>query len=259
MTGPSESRGTALDALASAMAGPVSRRRMLRISAAALAAATLPSWIWRPAVAGAGVVGKLGDCVQLPGVSQCDPDQFEVPYTSDQPMPPDTQVAPNGKASTFNGCGPAAGIDIGPLHGLEPWDSPLGLAHFVGACNTHDCCYGSCQQSKSECDSNFLESLSSACDQSPTNLLTGVGLGYCNTIAAIYYAAVAVGGGDAYTTAQREACIACRPRCQCAGTTACCEAPSNYTCFDQMTDRNNCGDCGIQCSPGQACVGGWCV
>jgi len=234
-----------------------SRRAMLRMSAAAIAAAALPAWVWRPALASAGVVGKLGDCVALPGVTQCDPDQFEVPYSPN--LPPDAQVAPNGKASTFNGCGPASGIDIGPFHGLEPWDSPLGLAHFVDSCNAHDCCYGICQQAKSECDTNFLEGLQSACVESPTSLLTGIGLAYCTTIAGIYFAAVAGKGQEAYDVAQKEACIACRPKCQCTGTTACCEQPSNYQCFDLMTDPNNCGDCGINCSPTQSCVQGSCI
>jgi hypothetical protein len=224
---------------------------------AAAAAATLPSWVWRTGIARAGSVGARGACPnQLPG-AQCDSDQFEIPYTTGQ-LPPDALVAPSGNPATFNGCGPASGIDLGSLHGLEPPDSPLGLAHFVGSCDNHDCCYSVCQESKANCDKTFLDGLGTACAQNPANLLSGIGLIYCNTIAATYYAAVAGGGAQAYETAQRDACRACRPKCQCTGTQVCCHAPNDYSCFDLQTDSQNCGDCGSRCADGYGCVNGTC-
>jgi hypothetical protein len=259
VTGHSE-RDRALDSLAEALAAGVPRRRLLRMAFAAAAAAALPSWVWRPAVALAGSLGPRGVCPNLlPGVDTCDPDQFEISYDPDN-LPADAQVTARTAQSTFNGCGPSGGIDLGPLHGLEPPDTPLYLAHFVDACDTHDCCYGMCQQPKADCDTAFQEGMLEACAKSPVNLLSGVGLIYCNVIAGIYFSAVAGGGSDAYKVAQRESCIACRPRCQCSGTQVCCNAASgDYTCFDTSSDPNNCGDCGINCSPTQACVDGSCT
>jgi hypothetical protein len=257
VTGSSE-REAALDGLARAMAGDLSRRRLVGMALAATATAMLPSWVWRTGVAHAGSLGARGTCVAYPETA-CGPDYNDVTYTT-AGMSPYTIVIPSGTDSTFNGCGPAGGIDVGRLHGLEPPDTPLGLAHFADACNTHDCCYGDCQHAKDKCDSGFAEGMAEACGANIENLLTGIGAAYCTTIAAAYYAAVAAGGSQAYEAAQRQACRACQPKCQCTGNQGCCNAlHDDYTCFDLDTDASHCGDCGHPCSPGETCSAGRCI
>ncbi len=50
--------------------------------------------------------------------------------------------------------------------------------------------------------------------------------------------------------------------CTCAGGSACSNNQvccAQHGCFDLTSDVNNCGGCGVQCNPGESCVGSVCV
>jgi Group XII secretory phospholipase A2 precursor (PLA2G12) len=254
----------AFDRLAQAAADGVSRRTLVRMGAAAAFAAVVPEVVWRAVPAHAGVVGIRGTCpnvtavpcgdtaIQVPWTPLCDP----ATYATNGQIP-----VPSGNASTFNGCGPEKGIDLGPFGVREPGDRPAWLADFEQACNHHDCCYGTCLKSKAECDSTFLEELLEACAVGPGNLISGIGAMYCAEIAGIYFGAVAGGGGDAYTDAQKDACACCQDRCrnvQCGNGQVCepttgdcrCAIEGMLNCGSYCAspdDQNNCGGCGVVC------------
>lgn len=74
--------------------------------------------------------------------------------------------------------------------------------NFLAACNDHDICYGTCGNSKSECDNRFLQAMIDSCSRNKTPNSYYA----CTQIAYIYYQAVNLLGGSAYLDAQDEAC-----------------------------------------------------
>ncbi|MFN0056971.1 MAG: hypothetical protein ACKVX7_00810 [Planctomycetota bacterium] len=113
-----------------------------------------------------------------------------------------------------NGCGPA---DPPWAAGLVP-ECPYVFVWqvcFTPACDTHDICYGTCAcgalTAKFACDGIFLLDLLGICAGQFTPGLPPFEV--CSIQAAIYAAAVAVGGFGAFSSAQDEAC-----RCEeCGG------------------------------------------
>ena len=110
------------------------------------------------------------------------------------------------RGPTPNGCGAKDGISV-------PDGGPFGGWTFEPACNDHDRCYGTCGQSKTFCDQEFLRAMLASCRQSWRS--TGrlrytppVYLAYraCIAQAHIYYKAVSWLGKDAYDKAQKAAC-----------------------------------------------------
>jgi len=269
------------DELARAIAMGISRRQAVKLAAAALVAGSLPSWALRPSRALAAHPVENCPCPWPNCPPAPDPITVGCENNYNGGFPGSTQTTTwtpscqfavaSGQTIHYNGCGPEKGIDIGPLHNLEPPDHPLGLANFEMACDAHDCCYGTCQTEKATCDSDFLNSLLDACAASATNLLAAIAAIFCDQIALLYYAAVAAGGEAAYNDAQGQACVCC----DCQGCTlgeGCCgqdcgggaegltQCPSG--CTNLMNDPYNCGSCGNACpttnSPNYYCNQGVC-
>jgi hypothetical protein len=148
--------------------------------------------------------------------------------SSPGPWSPSCQsTVANGTTSTYNGCGPEGGITSRHINPVP--DNPLDLGSFFGPCVGHDCCYGTCGQSKATCDSNFFSDMLAACKSDwPTNsVLDTAGYFYCAEVARIYYNYVATKGQSAFDAAQAEVCSCC-----------------------------TCG--GVECTPAQTCCGGVC-
>ena len=252
MRGPSDNP---FDLAAIAAGAPISRRRALLAAASVFAASAMSSWPFQPTTARAGVVGIVGYCAAVdPGT--CDNNNVLGPW--DETCPDAGQI-PTGNAAGYNGCGPIKGFDIGQFKGVEVPDSPLWLADFTYACNFHDCCYGTCGRAKSDCDRIFLDLMLTACN-SPSSLsgvFGGIAQAYCNTIAVMYYEAVATLGASPYADGQKESCACCQcgdgPPCQVPQT--CCPPGQ---CVDTNTDPENCGGCGVVCPNGGACIDGSC-
>ena len=105
-----------------------------------------------------------------------------------------------------NGCGTdsfltpllqsVAGVNVDDYTG--DLNNPLPGVSFVGACNTHDRCYG-LGGSLASCDTQFANDLQSICNGS------GSMQSQCNTLRSRYVWAVGVGGEGAHADAQAEA------------------------------------------------------
>ena len=108
---------------------------------------------------------------------------------------------PDYPGPTSNGCG-----DDSWLGRVVP-NSPLGIANFKPACDAHDICYGTCNNCKADCDSNFYNSMCMICDSVYSGWWRAPWRLECKTLALIYYGAVRSGaGGAAYESAQKAAC-----------------------------------------------------
>lgn len=224
----------AFDSLAKLAAeGRLSRRQLVRRAVGLAVAVWLAPWLGRIGAARAGVVGKVGDCPAQPAGS-CS--AATMPYSATC-----AQKVANGTTSSYNGCGPEAGIDLRqifdhfgvPHSQLEPPDNPLWLGNFVDACNGHDCCYGTCGSDKAQCDDAFRSGLHAACNQAhPNPGILGTALAfYCNEIAEQYYKAVAQGGDAAFQSGQAEVCDCC------------CDGTCNPPCSDGETCNTQTCEC----------------
>jgi hypothetical protein len=120
-----------------------------------------------------------------------------------------------GYSPPFNGCGPmenpTASMAIG-------WVGQFGPVDFNPSCDGHDTCYGTCNSDKADCDTNFLGAMSKACADAynPNNAnpiplpFAALGLGYCNDLALVYYAAVASPAGNGpFNDGQAAGCECC--------------------------------------------------
>jgi hypothetical protein len=213
--------------------GRLSRRQLAKRALAIAVASSFTPFVLRISGANAGVIGKIGDCPSQ-SAGSCPPNYKLSAYT-----PGCANKIPNGTTSTYNGCGPEAGIDLRkvfdhtgvPHFKFEPPDDPLWLGNFVNACINHDCCYGTCGASKTQCDNNFRSELHSVCQDtnSSSGVLDTALLFYCSAIAEQYYDAVANDpqGQAAFDSGQAEVCNCCVPACDgtcnppCTGSATC--------------------------------------
>ena len=95
-----------------------------------------------------------------------------------------------------NGCGPEGGPSVP--------DNPTGCSDtsFLGACNAHDICYGTCNSSRAVCDNDFLNAMLEVCMWSSCAYR-------CSQFAYAYYGTVNNWGQAAYESAQVNACACC--------------------------------------------------
>ena len=95
-----------------------------------------------------------------------------------------------------NGCGPCSGFPVVS-------NNPTGCADtsFLGPCNAHDDCYGTCGSDKTTCDENFWEELTGICSMAASDCVAA-----CTQNANIYYNAVSEWGQSAWASAQACSC-----------------------------------------------------
>jgi hypothetical protein len=135
-----------------------------------------------------------------------------------------------GYKATSNGCGPAGVLNL-PKWALIP-DS-IAYISFKSACDHHDICYGTCNQTKTKCDDALGDEIYDSCvatypvsDGSSLNPFTAFQQAMCNGLGNTYVWGVSGTGGDeAYDAAQKEACECCFPVTQVY-------CPCNDTCYD---------------------------
>jgi len=114
-----------------------------------------------------------------------------------------------GIAKRPNGCSYPPKL-AGPPSG-DP-DNPTGQCSFLGVCNRHDCCYGTCGSDKFGCDAVYCTLLRAKCRQCASRMSGWRRASFllkCNAWAGVYCAAVVYGGGDAYDENQRDHCDPC--------------------------------------------------
>ena len=105
---------------------------------------------------------------------------------------------------TPNGCGPEGGPSVP--------DNPTGCedTSFLGACNEHDECYGTCGSNKSTCDDVFLgEVYGETCTGMLCICSESSCAPACFEFADLYYGAVGGWGESAWKSAQVSACACC--------------------------------------------------
>jgi len=115
-----------------------------------------------------------------------------------------------------NGCGAEGGTKFPGTF--------LGLVDFTPCCNEHDKGYGTCGKSKTETDREFLRCMTGKC---LILFFSPVLYGGCQTMALVYYGAVAIKGGEAYEAAQDGYC---RWK-QCCIRSDSAPSSSNYPCY----------------------------
>ncbi|MGP1347524.1 MAG: Ig-like domain-containing protein [Phycisphaerales bacterium] len=131
------------------------------------------------------------------------------------PPPPPTGTASNCGPPSTNGCGPGFTTTLS-LEYAQNLIIPEGFVFVDGiipkyvsfndiGCENHDICYGTPGTTKAECDVALLFDLLSTCDQS---LVFLNGKTACYGWAWIYYAAVSLGGEEAFERGREEA-LAC--------------------------------------------------
>jgi hypothetical protein len=179
------------DHLARSVAGSMSRRDAVGFLAGTTVMAILGSWV-RPGRAFGAGASEEND----PGC-----DGARTFYRPDCPnkVP---KLAPYKPA--INGCGPQEGFNPVP-------QSPLYLASFTPACNSHDEGYGTCNRPKAVTDKKFLDDMIAICkkEYSGTGFFTAIGLVQCARNAETYYTAVSLLGDDPYKQGQSEGCDCC--------------------------------------------------
>ncbi len=257
-----DTAGSGFDTLALLTDTGLSRRQVLARLMGLAVTSLVPPWL---SVANASTAARkprarsaasaMGYCeAQVPGACNT----TRVTWT-----PLCTQPIASGTTAQSNGCGPIGGVVIKGVNvgNIFP-DNPLGLASFTDACNAHDCCYGTCGESKTTCDTAALQGWQQACDKrwgaaaSAGAVLAIAALSYCYEVAGAYYTGVAVGGTGAFNTAQLEVCecCGCTSDGDCMTGNSCCDS----SCVDTQSDPNNCGSCDHVCPQGQTCQGGQC-
>jgi hypothetical protein len=156
-----------------------------------------------------------------------------------------------GYVGRSNGCGPEGGA-------ITPFvPNRFGLANFGPCCDAHDFCYGDCNASKSGCDNTFGVCNATAC---AVYAIFQVLLPSCLTAAAAYFAAVSLGGGDAYEAAQQGGCDCCgTSTCpqSCAGSSCgslpACAGGADCVCFTSTEGTGACVHGATPCSAVQTC------
>ena len=111
------------------------------------------------------------------------------------------RTKPNHKV-TVNGCG-SDGTSFVP-------DSYFNQVFFQEACNQHDRCYGTrCvpQGHKLGCDEMLKDDMQKLCnDAFHEGKITEIDLTFCKKQANIYFEVLVLAGGNAFESAQDEAC-----------------------------------------------------
>lgn len=127
---------------------------------------------------------------------------------------PGEKHCPNNKPKA-NGCGPA-----GWKGKLVP-NKPFWIADFKSPCDAHDVCYGTCGNTKKDCDDEFLLDLKVQCflehmawlgvkpPPKAQQKLMEKAYNACVALAATYHAAVSKAGQKFFDAAQKEACKCC--------------------------------------------------
>ncbi len=251
------------DDLARILANPMPRRRAFSLVLRALAGAVL---------AELGVQSAWADSTCLcrgqtydPQTQCCTPGgvQQKHPLTSTAGCP--AKVPHPGYVAIPNGCGPEGGA-------ITPYvPNRFGLADFRPCCNTHDICYGTCNDVKSLCDNGFGACLANSCLSAYS--FSATLLGSCLAVAGTYYAAVSLGGGGAFEAAQDGACDCCSTSTcpqSCAGSSCgslpACAGGFDCVCFTSTEGTGACVHGATPCSsvahcsttadcpPGTACL-----
>ena len=257
---------SAFDNFTRSLGSQTSRRQVVKVSVLGMFGALLGDLGLREARAAADCL--CGRQLYDPAVQCCTPTGVKPKHpVADLASCPNKVVHP-GYTCVPNGCGPAGGTS---------YPNGFGSASFMGCCNTHDCCYGACNNAKGGCDGTFGTCMHSACDAAyPPDIRVILGVSVdvnrvkrasCNSMASSYFQAVNNFGGDAFTAAQQAGCDCCgtQPCPTCPGGT-CSSLPScqdpGCVCFQTIEGKGFChlpqSCAGLSgCASSANCPAGW--
>lgn len=249
------------------VASQATRRDALRVSAQGAFLSFMATLGLRPAQAAADCL--CGRQLYDPAVQCCTPTGVQTKHPiADLARCPDRVASPSYRCVP-NGCGAEGG---------QPFPGGYGSASFLGCCDGHDCCYGTCKSNKAGCDSTFGNCMRASCDAAyPPDIVTlpggftvdrnRVSRSLCRGQANAYESAVSSFGANAHTAAQQNACDCCGTQnCPtCPGGT-CSSLPScqdpGCVCFQTVEGRGFCHlpqlCAGLaRCSSSSECPVGW--
>lgn len=160
---------------------------------------------------------------------------------------------PNYVLGEPNGCGGEGSV-------FTPFiPNRFGFANFRECCNTHDGCYGTCNNDKTSCDDTFGPCLVRACVNAYA--LEASVLASCLSVAAVYYGFVRVRGGSFFEAAQSGACDCCsESTCpqSCAGSSCgalpSCAGGADCLCFTSTEGTGACVHGSTPCAGIRTCV-----
>lgn len=249
------------------VASQATRRDALRVSANGAFLTFMATLGLRPAQAAADCL--CGRQLYDPAIQCCTPTGVQTKNPiADLARCPDRVASPS-YTCVPNGCGAEGG---------QSFPGGYGSASFLGCCDAHDCCYGTCRSGQAGCDSTFGNCMRASCDAAyPPDLVTlpggftvdrnRVNRSLCRGQANAYESAVSNFGANAHTAAQQNACDCCGTQnCPtCPGGT-CSSLPScqdpGCVCFQTVEGRGFCHlpqSCAglASCTSSSNCPAGW--
>jgi hypothetical protein len=229
------------DRLARDVARGISRREAVRLLAGTTAMAVFGSWVRPGRVMGARRgTAQANGCggTTTSGAENCNGTRTFYRPDCQKPVPKKNYTA------SCNGCGPEGGVFGTGINAVP--NTPLYVANFKPACNTHDVGYSTCNRPKAVTDRKFLHDMYSICgDEYPgEGMFDSILRVQCKNSAQNYYKAVSNLGEDAYKEGQAGACDCCE---ECPGGALKC----NGVCCRQGLICSGKGRC---CQP---CQNGW--
>jgi len=247
------------------------RRGVLKVACFGMLAGVLESLGLRPAWAAANCL--CGSVLYDAAIQCCTPTGVRPKHPIADLAACENRVPHPGYTCLPNGCGAAGGA---------AFPGSFGAASFVGCCDGHDCCWGTCNNERGACDTAFLGCLQASCDSAYPPLIRTIGgvsvdvnrlqRSSCRAAAGAYHSGVQTDrwGTPAYTAAQQAACDCCgeQPCRTCPGGTCgalpACQDPG-CVCFQTIEGIGFCHlpqlcaglpTCAssASCPPGWACV-----
>jgi len=252
------------DLIAQVLASGMPRRKALAVALKGVAGAALAevgirsAWAAPTCLCQGQIYDPVSQCCTATGV------QAKNPITNLAACP--GRVARPGYTAVANGCG-AAGSSLSPYI-----PNGFGAANFTPCCDTHDVCYGTCNNVKVPCDTNFGFCLGARCDAAypvGSGVLNDIRRNSCRAAAGTYESAVTNLGGDEYTAAQQGACDCCSTSTcpqSCVGGTCAnlppCGGDPGCVCFQTVEGTGFCHRgqpcAGLSaCSSSATCPAGW--
>jgi len=237
------------DNVARILGSEMPRRKAFRMVLSGLAGVALAEFGIKSAWAAANCLclGQTYDpttaCCTASGV------QPKHPLSSVSACP--NKVPHPGYTATFNGCGGQGSVfnPVIPGH--------YGAANFTPCCNTHDICYGTCNDVKATCDSSLLTCMTASCDAaySAPGVLNSIQRANCHGVANTFHSAVSNAGGSFYEAGQDGACDCCSTSTcpqSCAGSSCgslpSCAGGGDCLCFSQIEGGGMCAHGSTPCA-----------
>ena len=232
---------TWFDRLARDVARGMSRREAIRLVAGSTAMAVFGSWLWpsRGLRTPSGLTQDSG-CKDIRTFYRPD---------CKNPVPKQNFKAP------INGCGPEGGVFGSGINAVP--NSPLYLANFEPACNTHDVGYSTCNRPQDVTDRQFYHDMYGICGTTypGSGMFDTILRIQCKNAAGNYHKAVSTLGKDAHQAGQAGACDCCE---ECQGGGAKCGTPDmprvDGAAYGTCCKNSEICEHGACCEP---CLPGW--